>query len=276
MFIKLLLLLRLMDGAEMEIMKKKLSFFLFISCGLHLLLLYSFSHSIWLSTSSEIPIQVQEEKTRNPSSQIVDQSIFNHETPKDTPYLSQYNHHTSVEQKGKLVQSPSSGISKFSLAEDTKGNEISIHTDDTSHGVLWSHVDYLENVEAEGIQNRLNTKEIWFYTFNSRVKHQVYWHWVRELKEQLQSAMVSAGSIQNTTFITRIAVLLDERGYLNSVIVRKKSGLDELDHASIQAMKKAHPFPNPPQSLLSEEGLLQLEYTFALTDSQNSSIPSSF
>ena len=213
-------------------------------------------------------VQLEEEKEDMPSLQIVDQSHFNQQTPEEARFLSQYDNRTTEEQKGPPGENSQSFFQNFSGEEE--GSLISI----SNHSLLplWGRIDHLDSVQKEGRSTLLNTKEVSFFTFYSRVKHQIYWHWIRQLKMEIQDIR----QIESKGLITaRVEALLDARGRLSSLILRKKSGLDELDTASLEAFRRAHPFPNPPELLMAEDGRIHLQYTFALTHQNPTRRPSS-
>ena len=248
-------------------MNRKLIFFLFCSLCIHLLFLLAFNSSISLE-EHEVSVQVEEEKTDRPSLQIVEQNHFNQKTPQETRFLSQYNNAVAEEQKGPLGESSLPFFQNFS-SED---NESLVFISSHSLLPLWGRIDHLDSVQKEGGRTLLNTKEVSFFTFYSRVKHQIYWHWIRQLKIEIQDIQ----QIESKGLLTtRVEALLDAKGRLSSLILRKKSGLDELDTASLEAFRRAHPFPNPPERLMAEDGRIHLQYTFALTHQNPTRRPSS-
>ena len=216
-------------------------------------------------------IQLEEEKEDSQSLQIVEQNHFNKQTPQETRYLSQYNNTTVEEQKGKLGESPNPFFQNYSQEE---GNSL-ISIPNPSLLPLWGRIDHLDAVQKEGNQTLLNTKEVSFFTFYSRVRYQIYWHWIRQLKMEIQDVQQIDSVFARGLITARVEAWLDERGRLSSLILRKKSGLDELDTASLEAIRRAHPFPNPPEPLISEDGKIRLQYTFALTSQSPSRQPSS-
>jgi len=247
---------------------RKFIFFVFCSLFLHLLLLFTFNYLSPVSLEEyDVSVQFEEEKGGSQSLQIVEQNYFNKQTPQETSYLSQYNNTTVEEQKGKLGESPNPFFQNFSQKEED--SLISIAT--PSLLPLWGRIDYLGSVQKEGSQTLLNTKEVSFFTFYSRVKYQIYWHWIRQLKMEIQDMRQVDSVFAGGLITARVEALLDERGRLSSLILRKKSGLDELDTASLEAIRRAHPFPNPPEPLISEDGKIHLQYTFALTTSRQPS-----
>ena len=242
-------------------------FFLSLSFVIHLILFaflqisYTFFSKPFVSTP--ISIQVEEKQPRPEAKQIVEQNTFNHKAPEETRYLSQYNNTTTREEKGKLTDSRSLVQSFF---HDGSLNGLEGELEFSHPYFRTGRIDLLPYTEKEGSHNFLNTKEVWFFTFFSRVKHQIYWHWVKELESELgDSGNMFPEFSEKKLLTTRIEAYLDSEGYLRSLVIRKKSGLEELDLASAQALKNAHPFPNPPKPLISEDGSLRLEYTFALS-----------
>ena len=231
-------------------MGKKFLFYFFISFALHGLIFLALHQNAELFRPS-IPISIQEKPFEN-IMQMVDQQTFNRQKPENSRYLSQYSHQTPQEFKGKQGQNPQ----PQSPPQDSSDQGI---LDLASSSVLYSRIDHLDKSIQEGKETLLNTQEMWFYTFHSRVKHQIYWHWIRELRAQINERAFSP-----SLFVTHIEAFLDDKGYLKSLIIRKKSGLEELDQASVNAIHLAHPFPNPPQELVSKDGLISLNYSFAL------------
>ena len=254
-------------------MKRNLLFFLFISFSIHFILFFLFSNYLQLAFSNPISIEIAEEEPQpqKNSSQIVEQNTFNHKTPDKNFYLSQHDNTTVDEYKGKLGQSPNMGF-QTPTAVDSENAEDSIVFETSANSLFHNNIDYLEGVHQEGSQNSLNTKEILFYTFYSRVKHQIYWHWIREIQAELAPSSLYTSSLQGR-LMTHIEAFLDSKGYLNSIVIKKKSGLNELDRASINAIQKAHPFPNPPQPLISNKGTLKLQHIFVLLN-ENPNKPS--
>ena len=224
--------------------KRKFIVFLLVSAFLHLFLFLLIPGYSLLFRTENIPIQIEEalEPVQH-SAQIVDQYSFNRLQPKDTKYFSQYDHTTIEEVKGKLGKSPNSPAGSNSN-ETSTDSAIDLSAPGSLSKPFYGRIDHLENVEKRGADTLLNTKEIWFYTFNSRVKHQIYWHWIRELDHELKNLKIqNKFPTLSETLTTHIEALLDEKGRLNSLIIRKKSGLEELDRASANSIKKAHPFP---------------------------------
>ena len=244
-------------------MSLRLSFFLLLSFLIHIfvsIFSYQISQSVFIQPVFTLPVYVEvmdTEKDQQKSLQFVEQPQFNHKTPEGDYRLSKHNNYTLIEQKGK----PGSGLSIFYEPREMKEGETSFSFEISPS--LLGNIDYLEDVETEGRFNLLNTKEVLFYTFYSRVKHQIHWHWEKALLNKLTEMQIER------QFMTRIEAFFNSNGYLYSIVVRKKSGLDELDQASIEAIQRAQPFPNPPEKLISDTNSFKLNYTFVLLNENN-------
>lgn len=237
-------------------MKRHLAFFLLVSFFIHCLFFFLFSKYIPYSLPQPISIEISEDSPDEKTAQIVEQYQFNRQTPKDRFYFSRHNNTTDKEYKGKAGNNQQA----HTILKQDESSSIVLET--SPFQVLYGNIDDLEDVEQTGDQNSLNTKEILFYTFYSRVKHQVYWHWIREIQSELEHIPIRPPARGRLT--THIEAFLDSKGYLNSIVVKKKSGLDGLDRASINAVQKAHPFPNPPAPLVSDKGTFRLKHIFVL------------
>ena len=178
-------------------MNRKFIFFIFFSLCIHLLLLFAFNYLSPISPQEHsVSIQVEEEKEDPQSLKVVEQNHFNKQTPQETRYLSQYNNSTLEEQKGKLGESPNPFFQKFSHNEGDSLISIPNH----SLLPLWGRIDHLDSVQKQGNQTILNTKEVSFFTFHSRVKYQIYWHWTRQLKAEIQGIQAKGLDFFKRTF----------------------------------------------------------------------------
>ena len=210
-----------------------------------------------------VSIQIEEQDSTEKKQQMVEQFLFNHEVPKKTPYLSLHNNTTEEEQKGKLGRGLNSVYQNISPLEESLSWDSP-----SSDSPFVGRIDFLD-VQKEGDLTSLNTQEMWFFGFYSRVKNQIYWHWIQTLEEELQDVKAASLFKSHRPLITRIEALLDHQGNLHSVIVRKKSGLEELDEACVLAFQRAHPFPNPPSPMISKNGQVRLEYAFILSQNDH-------
>lgn len=244
--------------------EKKFIIILTISFFLHLFLFILVPDTLLSLSSSEIPIYVDEVSySEDNSKQMVDQQSFNHQVPLHTSYSSQHNNKAVEEQKGKLGQSirPTFVGTNDNNLNDSDFSELLSQQLPSYTG----RIDFLQNIEKEGEQNILNTKKMWFYGFYSRVKNQLHWHWIQEIKTEITPSLLK-GQKQKPPFTTRLEAYIDNKGRLIAISIKKKSGLDILDTVAVTTIKRAHPFSNPPKELISADGSIRLDYAFTLTN----------
>jgi TonB family protein len=121
--------------------------------------------------------------------------------------------------------------------------------------------DSLREVD-EGDGTFLNTREWKYASFFNRVKQSVGLHWNPNM--QLQRRDPTGGTYSGRDRFTLLQVVLDERGQVTEVTVKKSSGLDFLDMEAIASFQKAQPFPNPPSGLLDGDSQVKFEFGFFL------------
>lgn len=121
--------------------------------------------------------------------------------------------------------------------------------------------NYLKDV-AEGERTLLNQKRSRYWTFWDRMTRQVKREWspVGELKKRDPFGNVYGVGL----FYTRVDMVLNSDGTVRKLHVAKSSGLDFLDDEAIRALNAAAPFPNPPEGLKDEDGLIHIRFGFAM------------
>jgi TonB family protein len=126
-----------------------------------------------------------------------------------------------------------------------------------------SNNDYLENIKL-GNLTQLNTQEFEFYSFYNRIKQKLEQHWGEDLKKTAQRMMAKGVAPEKgATKITSLIVTIDEKGSIVQLRVKDSSGIQDLDHAAIEAFNKAGPFPNPPKKLV-QRGQATIEWGFVV------------
>jgi protein TonB len=124
--------------------------------------------------------------------------------------------------------------------------------------------DHLKNV-ATGMQTLLSTREFVYYSYYNRIKDKLRQYWEPKIKEKMERIMRQGRTIASTSDkITRIVILLDEKGTLVRVQVLSPSGVTDLDDAAIEAFKAAAPFPNPPKGIVESDGMIRIRWDFIL------------
>ena len=123
-------------------------------------------------------------------------------------------------------------------------------------------LDHIDKVEV-GNETVLNTSEFKFYSYFSRIKHQVHRNWIDRVKgAALKSWMVGRPLASAMTHETQLIIVLDEEGRITNILVKKSSGVEALDKASVESFVESGPFPNPPRDLLKDQKNLQITWSF--------------
>ncbi len=64
--------------------------------------------------------------------------------------------------------------------------------------------------------------------------------------------------------VTKLVIVLNNKGDLVKIQVMDRSGLRDLDDAAIEAFKAAAPFPNPPKGMVEKDGKIRIKWDFIL------------
>lgn len=122
--------------------------------------------------------------------------------------------------------------------------------------------DHIDKIQV-GNETLLNTSEFKFYSYFSRIKSQVHRNWIDRVKgAALKSWMVGRPLASAMTHETQLIIMLDEEGRVQNILVKKSSGIQALDKASVEAFVESGPFPNPPKDLIRDQKNLQITWSF--------------
>jgi len=124
--------------------------------------------------------------------------------------------------------------------------------------------DKLDGVE-EGEGTYLNTRGWKFASYFNRISRAVREQW--DPNSAMQVRDPTGTRFGSRDWFTLLVVKLDDRGVVRDVQVQRSSGLDFLDEAAVQALRKAQPFVNPPLGLADEHGEIVFSYGFTLEGS---------
>lgn len=119
-------------------------------------------------------------------------------------------------------------------------------------------IDYLPDA-ARGEFTALNAKRYTYASFYNRIKKSIRFYW------EPGPAMARI-RWSGVTLETRIMVVIDGEGSLESVEVLKSCGYPIVDAAAIEAVRKSAPFYNVPSGLLDENGKLVDVWSFYITN----------
>jgi TonB family protein len=119
--------------------------------------------------------------------------------------------------------------------------------------------DYIKDV-PKGEETLLNSKEFRYATFFNRVKRGVSDHWNPGEVYLRHDPYGNIYGVKDR--YTVLNVVLDSDGDLSDVTVARSSGVGFLDDEAVHAFQLASPFPNPPQGLLENDGLIRFQFGF--------------
>ncbi|WP_374001142.1 TonB family protein [Bdellovibrio bacteriovorus] len=125
--------------------------------------------------------------------------------------------------------------------------------------------DYVKDVDR-GLETLLNTREFKYYSYYNRIRKQLSQHWEGRVREKL-SKMFKEGrspAATNQDRITKLMIVLNDKGTLVRVQVLSDSGVRDLDDAAIEAFRAAAPFPNPPKGIVEGDGTVKIRWDFVL------------
>lgn len=109
----------------------------------------------------------------------------------------------------------------------------------------------------------LNTDRYLYYTFYARIEELVRYRWESRVMDTIngfdRATMMNAG---NRNWVTHVEFLLDRTGLLKSAVILKESGIQRFDLAAVNAFKEARIFPNPPQEMVKDDGMIHIRFTF--------------
>lgn len=124
--------------------------------------------------------------------------------------------------------------------------------------------DHLKDVPS-GLDTMLSTREFLYYSYYNRIKSQLRQHWEPKIKEKFTKIVRQGRTIASEgDKITRVIIILDDRGTLIRVQVVGRSGITDLDDAAVEAFRAAAPFPNPPKGIVEADGTIKIRWDFVL------------
>lgn len=110
----------------------------------------------------------------------------------------------------------------------------------------------------------LNTDASTFYSFYSRVEELFYVRWVERVNYYWDriSLAYKKNVLAGHVWSTEIEVWLNSKGEFHSAYIRRASGYQPFDDATVYAFKNAGFFPNPPRAKVEPDGYVRLRYRF--------------
>ncbi len=116
-----------------------------------------------------------------------------------------------------------------------------------------------------GMQTMLSTREFIYYSYYNRIKDKLRQYWEPKIREKFERTVRQGRQIASEgDKITKVVIVLDEKGTLIGVQILSASGLVDLDEAAVEAFRAAAPFPNPPKGIVGEDGTIKIRWDFVL------------
>jgi protein TonB len=120
--------------------------------------------------------------------------------------------------------------------------------------------DNLKDVENDLI-TRLNTREYKYFGYYTRIKNQLNQWWVPQVQQKFTKMMKQGRTIASeNSKVTKLVIVLNNKGNLVKVQVMAASGVRDLDDAAIEAFRQAAPFPNPPKGMIESDGTVKIRW----------------
>ncbi len=110
----------------------------------------------------------------------------------------------------------------------------------------------------------LNTDRFTYYTFFARMEEVFRPRWINYVKAAVYTYQQTQRRTREEEFVTQVELLLDKNGNFVRGILHQGSGNEPLDLAPVRAFRDAAKFPNPPQEMVKDDGLIHLDYQFTV------------
>lgn len=123
--------------------------------------------------------------------------------------------------------------------------------------------DKLDGV-ADGDRTVLSTREFRYFSYYHRIKELLRQYWKPTVERKLMSLWAKGRQLGEDEMVTKVLVLLDEKGAIQKISRVASSGFAELDEAAMDAFQKAGPFPNPPKGIIEDDGFVRIRWDFIL------------
>lgn len=124
--------------------------------------------------------------------------------------------------------------------------------------------DYLRDLER-GAETMLNTREFKYFTYYQRIRRQLSMYWEPKVRDKLTKMFRRGRTIaSDQDHVTKLLIVLNEKGTLVRVQVLSASGVADLDDAATEAFRSAAPFPNPPAGIVESDGTVKIRWDFVL------------
>ena len=276
----------------MSVIKNRFILFISLSLTLHLFGVLGLNFASYFSNEkiqdSEEIVTIEYVAPPKEAQQIVEQKgSINEEVAPDAKFLSEKNQkvkeQTQAKQKGYFKNGQTGQKQKTETVENSKSlyekNKQKFSNNPFApklelqkmakrarqqDGTPNATDDHLKDI-ALGMETYLNTREYVYYTYYNRIKSQLRQYWGPNVRKKVE-ALVRQGRFvaSKSSRVTKLVIVLDNKGDLVKIQVMDRSGLRDLDDAAIEAFRAAAPFPNPPKGMVEKDGKIRIKWDFIL------------
>ncbi|MCH2534462.1 MAG: TonB family protein [Bdellovibrionales bacterium] len=275
----------------MSVFKNRFILFIFLSLSLHLLGVFSLNFaSLFTSQDNQDQevVTIEYVEPQKQPKQIVEQKgSINEEIDPEAEFLSEKNqkvkeqtqaknkgyfkngqtgkpqpqkeanNHKSLYEKNKAKFSNNPFAPKLELQKMAKSARQRQGTPNATD-------DHLKDI-ALGMETYLNTREYVYYTYYNRIKSQLRQYWGPNVRKKVEALVRQGRFVASTSSrVTKLVIVLNNKGDLVKIQVMDRSGLRDLDDAAIEAFRAAAPFPNPPKGMVEKDGKIRIKWDFIL------------
>ncbi len=110
----------------------------------------------------------------------------------------------------------------------------------------------------------LNTDANTYYSFYNRIEELFYVRWVERNTYYWNRISLDYKKtvLAGKTWTTEVEIWLTSTGEFHSAYIKKASGYQPFDEATVFAFKDTKLFPNPPRAKVEADGFVRLKYRF--------------
>ncbi len=124
--------------------------------------------------------------------------------------------------------------------------------------------DHLKDITI-GASTLLNTKEYKYYSYYQRIKKKIQKQWEPRIKHRIHAVLLTGRKPSSlSSSEAELFIVLNKFGKLQKIQLLGPSGLQDLDQSAVEAFKAAAPFPNPPQGMIDNTGVIKIKWSFVL------------
>ena len=116
----------------------------------------------------------------------------------------------------------------------------------------------LAGIDGDDPENIMNSRKYKHYSFFKRIFEKLYPVWTSELSSRSDQW----GKYSEGAYLNRIRFRMNATGYITQMNMLLSSRAKAIDEASLYALRRSQPFPNPPQDFAVGKDEYEFVYEF--------------